>query len=229
VSGPSRRDLFRGLFGRTKPKPPLVAYLPSPPAGEGPGVRGLGSQHTPHPNPLPQGEREQVRRFGRGVPLPVLRPPGAIEESAFLAACTRCNACIEACPHDAITLASSRLRGAAGTPVLNPADAPCRMCDDRPCIAVCEPLALRFDVPAKMGTAVISPLNCLAHRNSPCSVCVEQCPVEGAIRWENSRPTVNPSTCTGCGVCQYVCPAPQNAVMILPEKSRPEAPPRDPD
>jgi ferredoxin-type protein NapG len=155
------------------------------------------------------------------VPLPVLRPPGAIEESAFLAACTRCNACVEACPHDAITLAPPRLRGAGGTPVLNPADAPCRMCDDRPCIAVCEPHALRFEVPARMGTATISRLNCLAHQNTTCSACVEQCPVEGAMRWENGRPVVDPDACTGCGVCQYVCPAPQNAVMILPTKSRP--------
>lgn len=105
--------------------------------------------------------------------------------------------------------------------MLNPADAPCRMCDDRPCIAACEPHALRFDVPAKMGTATISPLNCLAHQNTTCSACVEQCPVAGAMRWDNGRPVVDPDACTGCGVCQYVCPAPQKAVMILPTKIRP--------
>src|SRR5581483_2845225 len=125
------------------------------------------------------------------------------------------------CPHGAITLAPARLRVAAGTPVLTPADSPCRMCSDLPCVAACEPLALRFDVPVKMGTAAISPLECLAHQGTTCSACVEQCPVAGAMRWENGRPVVDPAACTGCGVCQYVCPAPRNAVMILPVASRP--------
>jgi ferredoxin-type protein NapG len=202
VTGPSRRDLFRGLLGRARPKPVLVGYV------------GPADSTRPPDAPRPP-------RFGRGTLLPVLRPPGAIEESAFLAACTRCNACVEACPHDAITLAPDRLRGIAGTPVVNPAASPCRVCADRPCAAACEPQALRLDLPPRMGTAVISPLACLAHRNSPCSTCVEQCPVDGAIRWENGRPTVDPAACTGCGVCQSVCPAPQNAVMILPAKDRP--------
>jgi Pyruvate/2-oxoacid:ferredoxin oxidoreductase delta subunit len=95
------------------------------------------------------------------------------------------------------------------------------MCSDLPCVAACEPLALRFDVPARMGTAVISPLDCLAHQNTTCSACVEQCPVEGAMSWENGRPVVNPAACTGCGVRQYACPAPRNAVMILPTRDRP--------
>jgi MinD superfamily P-loop ATPase len=95
------------------------------------------------------------------------------------------------------------------------------MCAELPCVAVCEPLALRFGVPVKMGTAMISVLDCLAHQNTTCSACVEQCPVEGTLAWENGRPVVNPGVCTGCGVCQYACPAPRNAVMILPVLTRP--------
>lgn len=200
--GVSRRDLFRGLFGQRQPKPARL--------------QNTSAVRQPNADTLPV-----APNFGRGVPLPLLRPPGAIEETAFLAACTRCDACIPACPHEAIGRASPRLRGAAGTPVLNPAQSPCRMCDDRPCIAACQTGALRFDVPAKMGTAMISPLTCLAYQNTTCSACVEQCPVEGAMRMENGRPVVDPAACTGCGVCQYVCPAPQNAVLILPAKNRP--------
>lgn len=205
----SRRDLFRGLFGRSNPSAnrsaPIVAHVGPVPA------RGPSAAPQPPANP----------RFGRGRSLPVLRPPGAIEEAAFLAVCTRCNACVEACPHDAITLAPARLREAAGTPILNPVESPCRMCAELPCVAACELLALRFDVPVKMGTAAISPLDCLAHQNTTCSACVEQCPVEGALMWENGRPVVNLTACTGCGVCQHVCPAPRNAVMILPVLTRP--------
>ena len=38
----------------------------------------------------------------------------------------------------------------------------------------------------------------------------------------NGRPVINRETCTGCGVCQYVCPAPYNAVLILPRGSEAE-------
>jgi Fe-S-cluster-containing hydrogenase component 2 len=96
------------------------------------------------------------------------------------------------------------------------------MCDDRPCITACPTGALRLDVPAKMGTAGISPIDCLAHAG--CSACVEQCPVAGAIRLENGRPVVDPAACTGCGVCQSACPAPRNAVLIVPTRDRPTPP-----
>ena len=41
------------------------------------------------------------RDFLRGRisrPAPVLRPPWALDERDFLAACTRCDACVRACP-----------------------------------------------------------------------------------------------------------------------------------
>ena len=69
--------------------------------------------------------------------MPLLRPPGAIAEEAFLQACTRCTACAEACPHGAIFRAPARLRGAEGTPVLDPFRSPCRMCPDLPCVRAC--------------------------------------------------------------------------------------------
>ena len=43
---------------------------------------------------------ETMDKITRRVPL--LRPPGAISEQAFLQACTRCDKCIIACPKDAI-------------------------------------------------------------------------------------------------------------------------------
>jgi len=63
---------------------------------------------------VPPGARASARRA-----LPVLRPPGAIDEATFLAECTRCEDCIEACPHDAIVRAPARLRDAAGTPIID--------------------------------------------------------------------------------------------------------------
>ena len=83
----------------------------------------------------------------------MLRPPGAVEEEAFLAGCTLCQACIEVCPHDAIRPAPLRFRRAAQTPMIDPIQQPCWMCDDVPCIKACEPQVLRLDVPMKMATA----------------------------------------------------------------------------
>ena len=95
------------------------------------------------------------------------------------------------------------------------------MCSDTPCITSCTPGVLTRAVPLKLGEARIQPHNCLSWQRSFCTVCVERCPVPGAIAQEGGRPRVVAEICTGCGVCQHVCPAPVNAVMILPAKARP--------
>src|SRR5262245_17192563 len=50
--------------------------------------------------------------------IPVFRPPGAIDEQHFLSGCTRCEACIKACPFGAIVHAPLQFRSAAGTPTI---------------------------------------------------------------------------------------------------------------
>jgi MauM/NapG family ferredoxin protein len=160
----------------------------------------------------------------RQRPVPLIRPPGAVREEDFLAGCTRCMDCATACPHQAIVAAPIRLRDAAGTPTIQAIDAPCRMCPDMPCITACAPGVLRRDVPVKMATARIMEHTCLAHQGSTCSSCHERCPVPGAFTVVNGRPTVVEDVCTGCGVCAHVCPAPQNAVLLLPILGRPARP-----
>ncbi len=161
-----------------------------------------------------------------GPPPLVHRPPGAVDEEAFLAGCTRCGDCITACPVDAIVLAGERYGRAAGTPVIDPMTSPCVMCDGTPCIPACEPGVLTADASLAMGTASIRVPNCLAHQGTFCTVCSERCPVEGALEVVAGKPVVHEQTCTGCGVCQHVCPAPYNAVLILPrQRGRSTAPP----
>ncbi len=156
--------------------------------------------------------------------LPVHRPPGAIDELQFLRGCTRCGDCIEACPYDAIVQAPDRLAGIAGTPVIVADDSACLMCEDFPCISACEPGVLLATLPPIMGTAQITEHLCLAHHHTTCTVCSERCPVDGAITVTEGKPTVNEDTCTGCGVCRYVCPAPENAILLMPAYSRPGLP-----
>lgn len=64
--------------------------------------------------------------------------------------------------------------------------------------------------------AQIQPFDCLAQRGQVCTVCAERCPVPGAVQIEGVRVRIVANACTGCGVCQQVCPAPQNAIVLWP-------------
>ena len=151
--------------------------------------------------------------------IALLRPPGAIEESEFLAACTRCGDCVSACPKNAIQLASPRMREAAGTPIINAFDAPCWMCADKPCVPACSTDALQDVLGFNMGLAQLQTFHCLAYNQSFCSTCEERCPAN-AITLTDGKPKIVADLCTGCGVCHHVCPAPYNAIMILPNRER---------
>lgn len=238
----SRRDLLQGklwkLLAPAKHKP-LVMRYPRPGDLSQPNYSGqLSEADKNHQNS--EAPKTPPRTIGgiaidpvaptnlssRAAPrtIPVFRPPGAIEERQFLAGCTRCGDCITACPYDAIRLAPERLGAVAGTPIIEADIAACLMCSDFPCIAACEPGVLSHSIPIVMGTAHITQHLCLAHHGTTCTVCSERCPVEGAIEVTQGKPTVREEICTGCGVCRYVCPAPENAVLLMPAFSRPALP-----
>ena len=62
--------------------------------------------------------------------------------------------------------------------------------------------------------AVIQGRFCLAFQGSYCSVCYEHCPVPQALQFDDGMPRVDLETCTGCGICRDVCPAPENAILM---------------
>ena len=68
--------------------------------------------------------------------------------------------------------------------------------------------------------AVIQGRFCLAY-SSFCTVCSERCPVPGAMKVEKGIPMVVADLCTGCAVCRDVCPAPTNAVLLIPRRRTP--------
>ena len=129
--------------------------------------------------------------------------------SAFLNACTRCDACIEACPKDAIKKVPKKFGFLIlGTPYIEPAKNPCVMCDTLPCISACQDKALLpvqsiFDV--KMGYAILDKNKCQAYGDTFCQQCVIDCPVPGAISQVNDKPIIHKKVCTGCGVCLRSC------------------------
>ena len=75
-----------------------------------------------------------------------------------------------------------------------------------------------FEVAGENTVAVIQGKYCLAYEDIPCSKCYDRCPVEGAIIVEDSLPMVDPEVCTGCRVCKEVCPAPSEAILMVPAK-----------
>ena len=164
-------------------------------------------------------------RLGRPAPPPLHRPPRAVDEATFLDDCTRCEACIAACPAYAITHAPHDAGPARGTPVIAPFVAPCVMCADEPCVTACthdgtgvlDPL-----LPVRMGEAVIARRDCHAWNDRTCDACVATCPVEGALVAIDGRPHVEESVCTGCGMCAFECPT--DAIRIIPTPERPPRP-----
>jgi Na+-translocating ferredoxin:NAD+ oxidoreductase RNF subunit RnfB len=72
----------------------------------------------------------------------------------------------------------------------------------------------------QVRVAVIQGRFCLAY-TSFCTVCTERCPVPGAMKVEKGIPMVVADICTGCGVCHEVCPAPTNAVLVIPRRRTP--------
>lgn len=178
----------------------------------------------------------------RALPADALRPPGAIGEDGFLAACIRCGLCVRDCPYDTLSLAKLGTdEPATGTPFFTARDVPCEMCDDIPCVAACPTGALTPELDnindARMGTAVlVDQEHCLNFLGLRCDVCYRVCPViDEAITLEpshNSRsghhaifaPTVHADHCTGCGKCEQACVLPEAAIKVLPirlARSRP--------
>ncbi len=178
-----------------------------------------------------------VGRSATARPAQALRPPGAIDEDRFLAACLRCGLCVRDCPPRNLKLSDWGHGMAAdvaiGTPYFVARDIPCEMCEDVPCVKACpsgalDP-ALTDITKARMGVAVlIDEETCLNFLGLRCDVCYRVCPlIDKAItlaKVSNPRsdrhamllPTVHADACTGCGKCEKSCVLEQAAIKVLP-------------
>ncbi len=171
-----------------------------------------------------------------------LRPPGALPEPDFLAACIRCGRCADACPNRAIMLLSEATAaevglavapGHRGTPVIVPRRQACILCNGLPgdrllCTEACPSGALEETAKApdqllgsvKMGTAEVDRNICYSYNGASCGACVRACPLEGkALRaglWE--RPIVDAGACVGCGLCERSCVHYPQAIRVRPAR-----------
>ena len=182
-----------------------------------------------------QGVRNHIERSIRepvtdnSPPSPQLavfhRPPGAIDEISFTAQCTKCNACIDACPPKTLRPLDGVYGKAFETPVIDPNLGGCTMCEDRPCATACKikgEVIIDALLPVKMGHAIVHRSSCRSHIGEECSLCIDVCPIEHVIAHDWRKiPTINADTCTGCGLCVHSCPVDPIAISIIPLRDRP--------
>ena len=140
---------------------------------------------------------------------PFVRPPGAGGAIDMAATCNRCGKCFQACPYgivSAIPLSQSVI--ACGTPQLVFEHGACDFC--MKCVDACPTGALSRGVEAERdcGVAVVASDACVAWNWMGCTLCHDECPVEGAITLDaDNRPVVHADACDGCGACENACPS----------------------
>lgn len=99
---------------------------------------------------------------------PRLRPPGALDEAEFLAACIKCGQCVQVCPVEAVKLADILDGFGVGVPYIAARDQACDFsCDGLQCVLACPTGALTHEInyphETRMGLARLArPDLCLA-------------------------------------------------------------------
>lgn len=149
---------------------------------------------------VPSPSRRAFLRGGRAAAR-AIRPPGALDEAEFLDRCTRCAACIEACPEALL------VGGDGGFAQLDPTRGECTFCGD--CISACTEGALLMPLLGRWPWRAALGEGCLAQQGVVCQACRDACG-EQAIRFPPGAglgtPQIDAAACTGCAACVAACP-----------------------
>lgn len=158
-----------------------------------------------------------------------LRPPGAIAERDFLAACIRCFQCGSVCPNQSIQFEGMETGlGRAYTPVIRAREQACILC--MKCTEACptdaltpianDPESILKEV--KMGVARVNKGLCYSYNGRICGVCYYACPFpdKALTLHEYARPVVDEKVCVGCGNCERACIHVPQAVRVEPAERR---------
>ena len=155
----------------------------------------------------------------------VLRPPGALAERDFLAACIRCFQCGSVCPNQCIQFKSVEDGPAESyTPYISPREQACILC--MRCTEACPTDALTQIADdaeeilrnVRMGTAHVREDLCYSFAGRTCGVCYYACPFpdKALTLITEARPVVIEDGCVGCGNCERACIHLPQAIRITP-------------
>jgi ferredoxin-type protein NapG len=156
-----------------------------------------------------------------------LRPPGALDEDEFLAACIKCGQCVQVCPVQAIKLADGDEGYGLGVPYIDARAQACDFsCDAVQCVLACPTGALSHAIATKeevtMGIARLArPEACLAMQGQGFTGLARGYDFEGLLRyedidrWEPQPVASYPYDLEICDLCVRECPI-SGAITLEP-------------
>lgn len=171
----------------------------------------------------------------------VIRPPGSLAESWFLARCIKCELCLRVCPTNVLqpALLEAGLEGLWTPMLINSmgyCEHYCVLCGQVCPTGAIRPISVQekvgvapFTQPIRLGTAFFDQGRCLPWAmDVACIVCEEACPTSPKAIWYErveklgrdgqqklllKRPFVQPELCIGCGICENKCPVADKAAI----------------
>lgn len=134
---------------------------------------------------------------------PEQRMPWQVAEDVFTQKCSRCQACIEACPAQIV------VTGDGGFPAVDFSRGECTFCQH--CVRACpEPVFRPVSEAPWQQLARISAA-CLNGQGVMCRSCQDICEPEAILfpprRSTSAAPLIDSDLCNGCGGCVSVCPS----------------------